>query len=73
MNNIFGSILGLFNALTQNPIQALFERGFNVPQDMANNPEQMIQHLLNSGQVSQEQVNQAMQMKDNPMFRNLFR
>lgn len=69
MNNIFS----LFNALTTNPVQALFERGLNVPQNIANNPEQIVQHLLNSGQITQDQVNQAMQMKNNPMFNNLFR
>lgn len=67
MNNIFG----LFNSLMSNPLQLLMQNGLNIPQNIANNPEQIIQHLLNSGQITQEQVNQAVQMKDNPMFKNL--
>lgn len=72
MNNN-ANILGMFSKLTQNPLQTLVEAGLNVPTEMANNPEQIVQHLLNSGQISQNQVNQAVQMKDSPMFRGLFR
>lgn len=68
MNNIFG----LLNGLMSNPMQMLSRNGLNIPQNL-NNPQQIVQHLLNSGQISQETVNQAMQMKDSPMFRNLFR
>lgn len=52
-----------------NPMQMLAQR-FNLPQNI-NDPQQIIQYLLNSGQITQEQVNQAMQMKNNPMFKNL--
>lgn len=51
------------------PLQILI-RQFNIPQDM-NNPQEIIQHLLNTGQVSQGQVNNAMQMRNNPFFKNL--
>lgn len=68
MNN-FGNTLALFNRLTQNPAQTLIESGMNIPANISNNPQAIIQHLLNSGQISQQQVNQAMQMRDNPMFR----
>lgn len=72
MNN-FGNILSLYNRLTQNPSQALIERGLNIPPELSNNPQEIVQHLLNSGQISQQQVNQAMQMRNNPMFQNLFK
>lgn len=36
---------------------------FNIPEDVGNDPQSIIQHLMNTGQVSQEQFNQAMQMK----------
>jgi hypothetical protein len=36
-----------------------------------NDPNEIIQHLLNSGQVSQAQVNQAMNMRNNPMIQQL--
>ena len=54
----------------QNPMGMLMQK-YNIPQNM-NNPQQIIQHLLNSGQVTQDQVNQAMQMRNNPMFKNMF-
>jgi len=55
----------------QNPL-AMLMRKFNIPQGM-NNPQDILQHLLNSGQVSQEQINQAMQMRNNPFFRQFMR
>lgn len=48
--------------LKQNPMQFLMQKKFNVPQDIANDPNAIIQHLMNSGQVSQQQYNKAMQM-----------
>lgn len=67
------NILPLLNKLSQNPTQALMESGMNIPANIANNPQGIIQYLLNSGQISQQQVNQAMQMRNNPMFRNLLK
>lgn len=59
--------------IKQNPIAVLGQR-FNIPQNL-NNPNDIIQHLLNTGQVTQEQVNQEYnqvnQMRKNPMFKNL--
>jgi ferritin len=59
MNN---QMMNMLNQLRQNPMQILSKR-FNLPQEMANNPQEIIQHLLNTGQISQGQVNNAMQMK----------
>lgn len=67
-NDNFANVLNQFK---QNPL-AMLSRRFNIPQGM-NDPNQIIQHLLNSGQVSQEQVNRVMQMKNNPQFQNLFK
>ena len=69
MNN---NILGLLNSLMSNPTQVLAQRGFNLPQNITD-PQGIVQHLLNSGQITQDQVNQAMQMRDNPMFKGLFK
>ena len=55
----------------QNPL-AMLMRKYNIPQGM-NNPQDILQHLLNSGQVSQEQINQAMQMRNNPFFRQFMK
>lgn len=60
-------------AFRQNPINILQQR-YNIPQGIdVSNPNAIIQHLINSGQVSQEQVNQAtMQMRNYPMFKGMF-
>ena len=57
-------IMQMYNQLKQNPMQILSRR-FNIPQNMdMSNPNNIIQHLLNTGQVSQDQVNKVMQMKN---------
>lgn len=65
-NNNFMSML---NQYKQNPMAMLSKR-YNIPQNM-NDPNEILQHLLNSGQVSQAQVNKVMQMKNDPQFRHL--
>lgn len=60
------NMISAFMQFKQNPTQALSSR-FNIPQGM-NNPNDIIQHLLNTNQVSQDAVNRAMQMKNNPMI-----
>lgn len=64
-------IFSIYNQLRSNPMQ-LLSRRFNIPQNM-NNPQDIIQHLLNTGQISQAQVNQAMQMRNNPMIQQLMK
>lgn len=59
MNNM--NFMQMLQQLRQNPMQMLSQR-FNVPQNIQN-PQDIIQHLLNTGQISQNQVNQAMQMR----------
>ena len=63
------NFLTTLNQFKQNPM-AMLSRKYNIPQDM-NDPNQILQHLLNSGQVTQEQVNQVMQMKNDPQFQKL--
>ncbi len=63
------NFLSTLNQFKQNPV-AMLSRKYNIPQDMTD-PNQILQHLLNSGQVSQEQVNRIMQMKNNPQFQKL--
>ncbi len=55
--------------MKQNPM-SLLQSKYQIPQGM-NDPNEIIQHLLNSGQVSQAQVNQAMNMRTNPMIQQL--
>lgn len=70
MNNPM-QLMQMYNQFKQNPM-AMLSRRFNIPQNMSN-PQEIVQHLLNSGQVTQAQVNNVMQMRNDPQFRNLFR
>ena len=61
--------MNLVSQLKQNPMQILSQR-FNIPQGMnLNNPNDIIQHLLNTGQINQNQVNQCMNMHNNPILK----
>ena len=60
----------MVNQFKQNPMMML-SRKYNIPQNL-NDPNQIIQHLLNTGQVSQSQVNNAMQIRNHPMFKGMF-
>lgn len=46
--------------LKANPVQFLMQRRFNIPMDMTD-PNKILNHLLQTGQVSQQQVNAAYQ------------
>lgn len=63
-NNIF-QMLG---QLKQNPLAMLQKAGFNIPTNI-NSPQQIIQHLTQTGQINQNQLNQAQQMAQ--MFGNM--
>lgn len=51
----------MLQQLRANPMQFLMERKFNVPQDMANDPQKITNYLVQSGQISQEAYNKAVQ------------
>ncbi len=55
MNNIFQMMM----AIKQNPIGFFAQRGINIPQEIANDPNKITQYLMNNGQFSQSQYNQA--------------
>lgn len=69
MNNM-NDIMNLYQQMQSNPIQFLSKR-FNIPQNL-NDPNAILQHLLNSGQVSQAQINNIMQLRNNPMIQRMF-
>lgn len=48
------------NQLKQNPASFLKQAGYNIPEN-ANNPNEIIQHLLQSGQVPQNRLQSAQQ------------
>ena len=45
----------------QNPMQFFIQHKLNVPQNLMNDPQAILNHLLQTGQVSQDAVNQAYQ------------
>lgn len=51
----------LLQQLRTNPMKLLSQK-FNIPANITT-PQDIIQHLLNTGQVTQEQVNRAMEMR----------
>ena len=58
----------LFSTYFQNPM-AMLSRRFNIPQGInTQDPNAIIQHLLNTGQISQQQLNQVNAMRNNPML-----
>lgn len=60
MNNQF---FGMLSQLKQNPVQFLMQRRMNIPQNIStNDPQAILNHLVQTGQVSQEQINMAYQM-----------
>lgn len=70
MNNI-GNLMTMYQNLRTNPMGVLAQR-FNIPTNVnMSNPQDIIQHLLNTGQISQAQVNNAMAMRDNPIIKQI--
>jgi hypothetical protein len=51
----------VLSSLRANPAQVLRQRGLNIPAGMTN-PQQIVQHLLSSGQIPQARYQQALQM-----------
>lgn len=63
-NNQPPAMANLQNALSQikaNPAQLLSRAGYNVPMGMSD-PSQIINHLVQSGQINQQRLAQAQQM-----------
>lgn len=58
MNNI----MAMLPQLKQNPMQFILQRRLNLPQGMAQDPNTILNYLMQSGQISQDQVNRAYQM-----------
>lgn len=55
-------VMQMLSQFKGNPAQMLSQRGMQVPPGMMSNPEQMVRHLMQTGQVNQNALNQAMQM-----------
>lgn len=65
-------LMNMYQQLRTNPAQILSRR-YNIPQNLnLNDPNEITQHLLNTGQVTQEQYNNANNMRNNPMIKRMF-
>lgn len=71
------NMMGMFMNFKQNPIGFLMQNKINVPQEMMNDPNAIIQHLMNNGQINQQTYNQAQQMarqiQNNPAYNGMFK
>ena len=55
--------LQMLQQLKANPMQFLMQRRMNLPQNVPmNDPQAILNHLVQTGQVSQQQINQAYSM-----------
>lgn len=54
-----------FQLFRQNPIGAIMSmNNVNVPQNFNGTPQDLVNHLINTGQISQDQLQQFKQMAD---------
>ena len=55
--------LAMLQQLKANPLQFLMQRRMNVPQNIPmNDPQAILNHLMQTGQISQQQIDSAYQM-----------
>lgn len=62
MSNPLFSMFGGMNAMPNNNMMNLLQQFMQFKQNFNGDPKQQVQNLLNSGKVTQEQYNRAVQM-----------
>jgi hypothetical protein len=60
MNN---NMVAMFQQFMSNPARVM--QGMGIPQGIQGNPQAVIQHLMDTGRLTQAQFNQAQQMAQN--------
>ena len=50
-----------FQNFMRNPFEALAQKKFNIPKELANDPRGIVQHLVDTGQMNQKQLNSLTQ------------
>lgn len=80
MPDPFGSLRNMasgFFGFMQNPAQMIGKMCPKMPQNIQNDPDAMIQYLMNQGMVSQDMYNAAnraaQQAQGNPMFQQMMK
>ncbi len=67
MNINPAQIIAMLPQIKSNPMAVLGQLG--ISKDISDNPQAVIQSLMNSGKISQDQYNQAMMMAKNMGFK----
>lgn len=65
------NIVDFVTQFKQNP-RAMIAQRYNIPPEI-NDPNQILQYLLNTNQITQDQVNAVMQMRNDPRMQQLMR
>lgn len=52
------NLSSMFQNFKNNPMGFLMQRKLNIPQELSNNPQGIVQHLLDTGQMTQKQLNE---------------
>ena len=60
-------LLQMVTQLKSNPMAILGQ--FGVPQNLSNNPQEIIQHLMNNGKVTQSQYDNAVKQAQSMGFK----
>lgn len=56
-SNPIQSLISQINQIRNNPMQFFASKRLNVPENISNDPKAIVQHLLNTGQMTQAQYN----------------
>ena len=72
----FQNFMSGFQQMMNNPQQYVMSR-MGIPQNIANNPNAIIQKMMSEGRISQQQYNAAksaaQKIQNNPMFNQFFK
>lgn len=71
MSNPLFSMFGGMNAMPNNSMMQMVRQLMQFKQSFKGDPRQQVQQMLNSGQVTQEQYNRAVQMAN--MLQQMFK
>lgn len=69
------NFMGQFMRFMRNPIQYMTMMKSNIPREYMHSPDDVIQYLMNTGKLSQEQYNylnkQAKEIQNDPYFKQM--